>query len=320
MTNHKSNHIPVMTPEMIAALNPKPHGVYIDGTFGGGGHTRAILHAARDCRVIAFDRDPAALPYAHSLSNDFGARFQFIQARFSELEQNITQPIDGITLDLGLSSIQLNDPNRGFSFERTAPLNMNMENTNKNTTNKTQNQPTVATLLAAIDSKNLAEILKLEGEEPQAKTIARAITQSQKPILTTTDLKNITASASGAQGPRLRKQLARVFQALRRHINNEAAELEAVLLATARLLAEDGRCVVISFHSLEDRVVKQAFAARNDANHENHSQKPFAPIHNMLRPGEHECKQNSRARSARLRAARRTNAPAPQTIWWKDAA
>lgn len=321
-SNTTPGHIPVMTTQMLGALNPKPHGLYIDATLGGGGHSRAILQS-HNCRVIAFDRDPAVTPHADSLASDFGPRFQFVRARFSQMENELRKinpdPVDGITLDLGLSSIQLDDHSRGFSFQHNAPLDMSMDGT------QSRESASVADLLAAIDHKSLAEILALEGEEPHAQRIARAIINSSAPVRTTSELSRIAENATNAKGPKLRKQLARIFQALRRHINDEAAELEAALLAAARILTQDGRCVIISFHSLEDRVVKHAFAAKkigavNEAVESNEVAAPFAPTQSLARPSAQECARNPRARSARLRAARRTAAPRPKNIWWKSAA
>ena len=322
-----AGHLPVMAEELVSALRVRPGGVYIDGTFGGGGHSRAILQAAEGCFVIALDRDPAARPRAERLAADFAGRFRFVPARFSQLGQASEGKVDGVALDLGLSSFQLDDPERGFSHTLEGPLSMRMDAEGAEGAEDPSAPVSAAGLLAALDSEALAEILRVEGEEPRAAAIARAIVRAREeaPLHTTGDLRRAVCAAGGAQGPLLHKRLARVFQALRRHINDEAAELERALLAAAEALAEGGRCVVISFHSLEDRVVKRAFAAPDapDAHAATTGHRvgtPFLPAGGLQRPSEGELARNSRARSARLRAGERTAAPAPAAPWWREAA
>ena len=325
-----AGHLPVMAEELVSALRVRPGGVYIDGTFGGGGHSRAILQAAEGCFVIALDRDPAARPRAERLAADFAGRFRFVPARFSQLGQASEGKVDGVALDLGLSSFQLDDPERGFSHTLEGPLSMRMDAAPG--AEDPSAPVSAAGLLAALDSEALAEILRVEGEEPRAAAVARAIVRAREeaPLHTTGDLRRAVCAAGGAQGPLLHKRLARVFQALRRHINDEAAELERALLAAAEALAEGGRCVVISFHSLEDRVVKRAFAApaapaapaaaAGQRGAERGVSAPFLPLGGLQRPSAGEVARNPRARSARLRAGERTAAPAPAAPWWREAA
>lgn len=302
-------HESVMAERLTAALSPRAGGLYLDGTFGGGGHSRAILQAAEGCRVLALDRDASAAPRAHLLAAAYPGRFHFVCARFSRLDAVAAEagftPLDGVALDLGLSSIQLDDPARGFSHDREGPLDMTMEREGEHGAGR------VAEMLAEIAPEALEEIIRIEGEEPQARRVARAIVRARdtKGICTTLELAHAIAPT---RTPLARKRLARVFQALRRHINQEAEELERGLLAAARALGEGGRCVVISFHSLEDRVVKQAFAVGEG--------RPFRAIEPALaRPSAQEVEHNPRARSARMRAAQRTAAPAPEAPYWRAA-
>ena len=319
---HKSVHQSVLLQELVRGLAPVAGGVYIDATFGGGGHSRAILEAADETQVIALDRDPAVRGFAEQLAAEYPQRFRFVAARFATLDAVASAhsrvPVNGVALDLGVSSMQLEDPLRGFSFRHDTPLSaatMRMDATQESSSK------TLAGLLATIDTTSLEEILRYEGEEPQARALAQAITglRDGEGMHSTGDILRAADTVPGAYGPARTKRLARLFQALRRHLNDEAQELEQALVASARALAVGGRCVIISFHSLEDRVVKQAFANNSsNANDTNRvEENPFAACGKPIQPSANECTQNPRARSARMRVAKRTAAPAPTEPWWR---
>ena len=319
-----AGHESVLLEALVRGLAPRAGGVYLDGTFGGGGHSRAILEAADETRVVALDRDPAVRPYAERLAAEYPRRFCFVQARFGGLDEvaatQVGGLVDGVALDLGVSSMQLDDPARGFSFRHDVPLveaTMLMEGA----PTADLGSKNLAGLLATIDATSLEEILRYEGDEPQARALARAITglRDDAGVRSTGDLLRATDKVPGAQGPARTKRLARLFQALRRHLNDEAAELECALVAAARALAVGGRCVIISFHSLEDRVVKRAFSGEGASEGANQD-KPFSVQAKSIQPSEEECARNPRARSARLRIAERTATPAPTAPWWREAA
>ena len=315
-----AGHESVLLKELVHGLAPVAAGVYLDATFGSGGHSRAILKAANQTQVIAIDQDPAVHSYAEQLTREYPRRFCFASARFANLDKIAAKysdaPVNGVAMDLGVSSMQLDDPLRGFSFRYDTPINhatMRMDSTNtSNLSAQSDNSKTLASLLASIDAASLEEILRYEGEEPKARAIARAITvlRDGQGMHSTGDILRAADTVPGAHGPARNKRLARLFQALRRHLNDEAQELEQALVASARALAIGGRCVIISFHSLEDRVVKQAFA-------NNAKVSPFVPCGKPVQPSPDECTRNPRARSARLRVAERTAMPAPTEPWWR---
>lgn len=309
------SHAPVLLAEVLGALAPKPGGLYVDATFGGGGYTRAILSAA-DCRVVAIDRDPEAIARARAMAHEFPGRVSPAEGRFSELDTLAGEPVDGVVLDVGVSSYQLDDAERGFSFRADAPLDMRMDRAG----------PSAMDAVARLSGPALAELLRDYGEERDANRIARAITRAREeaPIRSTLQLADLVERAvGGRKGARIHPA-TRSFQALRLLVNDELGELAGALGAAERILKPGGRLVVVSFHSLEDRLVKTALAERGGAQggssrHAPPVEGPPASFRLLQRgvtePGEAELAANPRARSAKLRAAERTAEPvwpAPQ--------
>jgi 16S rRNA (cytosine1402-N4)-methyltransferase len=303
-------HRPVLLSETLDALAPRDGGQYIDGTFGGGGHTRAILERA-DCRVLALDRDPAAIRHGAALVAHFPGRLVLAQGRFSAMEQWLAQTgelgSDGVVLDLGVSSFQLDEAARGFSFRSNGPLDMRME----------ARGPSAADFVNSSAEAEIVDVIARLGEERQARRIARAIVAA-RPLATTGDLARIVADVLGPAAARQKIHPAtRTFQALRLHVNNELGELEAGLDAAERVLRPRGRLAVVSFHSLEDRIVKRFLAERSGRVPSGSRHAPPARLQRAttlrLLPsrtaGPAEIARNPRSRSARLRAAERTSLP-----------
>lgn len=311
-----SPHIPVMLKEVVTALAPKPGGVYVDATFGAGGYSRAILEAA-DCTVYGFDRDPTAIERAQDIIVEFGGRLQLINRPFAEMREALdevdVEVVDGIVFDLGVSSMQLDEGERGFSFRHDGPLSMRMDGA----------KPDAADVVARADAKDLAAIFKSYGEEKRAGAIARAIVREREyaSIETTSRLASIVEKAAPVYGHQRIHPATRVFQALRIFVNDELGQLIAGLYASERLLRPAGRLVVVTFHSLEDRIVKRFIAARSGARREASRHLPpteevpasFELVYkNSVAASDEEAEINPRARSAKLRAAQRTDAqPAP---------
>jgi 16S rRNA (cytosine1402-N4)-methyltransferase len=308
-------HIPVLLAEVVEALAPRDGATIVDGTFGAGGYSGALLEAAR-CRVVAIDRDPAALARGGALAQRHGDRLTLIEGRFGEMDRLVAaaglDKVDGVALDLGVSSPQIDDPARGFSFRFDGPLDMRMG----------RDGPTAADVVNGAEEGELADLLWQLGEERMSRRVARAIVAARRaqPITTTAQLADIIRSVV----PRSRDGIdpaTRSFQALRLHVNDELGELDRGLSAAERLLAPGGRLAVVTFHSLEDRRVK-AFLRRRSG----HSPAPsrhapaaagtgpapsFTLVNgNGITPTPAEVARNPRARSARLRAAERTGAPA----------
>ena len=310
-------HIPVLLAETLAALEPRDDGLYLDGTFGGGGYSRALLEAAR-CKVVAIDRDPAAVRGGDALAQLFPGRLTIIEGRFGEMERLLSPlgiaALQGVALDLGVSSAQLDAPERGFSFRADGPLDMRMAGQG----------PSAADLVNTLPEAALAEIIRDYGEERHARRVARAIVRAREaaPITRTAALAELVRKAVPAAG-RI-DAATRTFQALRIAVNDELGELESGLAAAERLLVASGRLAVVAFHSLEDRSVKNFLRARSAGAGRASRHMPAArivpPSFRLLSrkpvvPGDAEIARNPRARSARLRAAERTAAPA-----WEDAA
>jgi 16S rRNA (cytosine1402-N4)-methyltransferase len=313
-------HVPVMLREVLAALAPQDGGIYVDGTFGAGGYARAVL-AEADCRVFGIDRDPSAIAAGEVLVAQASGRLRLLEGRFSEMERLLASAgvtaADGVMLDIGVSSMQLDRPERGFSFLRDGPLDMRMGGAG----------PTAAEVINSLPADTLANIIYIFGEEPRSRAIARAIVaaRSEAPITTTAALVAAVERATGRQRPQDRTHPAtRTFQALRIHVNGELDELVAALHAAERLLTPGGRLVVVTFHSLEDRIVKRFFASRcgkqaAGSRHAPQQAKGAAPSFELLVKGHleassAECAVKPRARSAKLRAARRTAAPAMPSL------
>ena len=306
-------HTPVLLSEMLAALDVRPGGAYLDATFGAGGYARAILQAGAG-RVFALDRDPAAVARGRELSAE-SPRFIMLEGRFGQMAEllarhGVTQ-LDGIVLDLGVSSTQLDDPERGFSFAVDGPLDLRLS----------RDGTTAAEVVNRADFETLNEILRRYGEEPAARRIARAIVQrrQERPIERTHELAALVAGVVGGRSGRI-DPATRTFQALRIHVNDELGELERALPAAEALLAPGGRLVAVAFHSLEDRIVKRFLAERSDARPRpsRHLPMPVATAprwrlaaKRAVRPGPAEVAANPRARSARLRWAERAAGPEP---------
>lgn len=296
-------HIPVMLNEVLSALKPEDGKLYVDATFGNGGYTEAFLKQA-DCRVIAIDRDPAVQKRAAEFKSLYGGRFDFIPGTFGELGRLIDAPVDGIVFDIGVSSMQLDQGERGFSYAKEAPLDMRMS----------QSGISAKDLVNTLSESELADLIYLYGEERKSRSLAREIAnyRQTKPIETTTELAEliykILPPRRGQTNP-----ATRTFQALRIAVNDELKQLETGLAGALDVTLPNGRIVVVSFHSLEDRIVKNFFAsntapkvhksryaetdADDDANY------PLAFVSKAILPTPEECWQNSRAHSAKLRYA-----------------
>lgn len=307
-------HQSVMLAEMLAAIAPRDGAAYVDGTFGAGGYSRAILEAA-DCSVWAIDRDADAVALGREMERDYPKRFTILCGRFGDmlslLQSRGVERVDGVVLDLGVSSMQLDRPQRGFSFRADGPLDMRMS----------QSGQSAADVVNGLEERALAEIIRDLGEERFARRVARAIVAARHlaPITRTDQLAEIVRQVV----PRSKDGIdpaTRTFMALRLHVNDELGELDCGLQAAEQVLVAGGRLVVISFHSLEDRRVKHFMQSRSRASHgvSRHSPHPgtlptpsFRLLHRRaLAPGEDELRNNPRARSARLRAAERTEGPA----------
>lgn len=321
--SRRSGHVPVLLDEILTALAPRAGALYVDATFGAGGYSKAILDAA-PCAVLAIDRDPDAVRRAEALAKRSGDRLRVVEGCFGDLDHllaaNDIEGIDGgVVLDLGVSSQQLDTPERGFSFQADGPLDMRMGH----------DGPSAADLVNGAEQSELADILYRYGEERRSRRVAAAIVAAREsaPLTRTAQLAEVVRSAlppqHGGSDPATKS-----FQALRISVNDELGELRRVLAAAERLLVAGARLVVVSFHSLEDRLVKRFLArrARPAAQPSRHSpaaadhseaQAPsFALLHKrVVKPTAAEVATNPRARSARLRAAERTAAPA-----WRDAA
>ncbi len=313
------DHIPVLLEEVLAALAPRDGGRYLDGTFGRGGYSRALL-AASDCRVLGIDRDPEAVAEGRRLEAASAGRFTMLAGRFGEMDALVApeggRPLDGIALDLGISSPQIDRPERGFSFRHDGPLDMRMGGT-------AEGSASAADLVNQLPEEDLADIIYRYGEERHSRRVARAIVAArrQAAITRTAELADLVRgclrrSADGID------PATRTFQALRIAVNDELGEIERGLSAAERLLAPGGRLAVVSFHSLEDRKVKQFLADRSGrgeggSRHLPQAAPGHAPSFRLLfrkarKPSAEEIRLNPRAGSARLRAAERTDAKAWQ--------
>lgn len=298
-------HIPVLIGPLIAAVAPVG-GVWLDGTFGNGGYTRALLAAGAD-QVIGVDRDPLAFEMAAGWVADYGARIRLQQGVFSQLDEYGSQ-LDGVVLDLGVSSMQLDLAERGFSFMRDGPLDMRMS----------QSGPSAADICNTADEAELADILYLYGEERAARRIARAIVAA-RPITRTAQLARIVESCLPRAKPNQSHPATRSFQALRIAVNNEYGELAMGLMAAERALRPGGQLAVVTFHSVEDRMVKRFLQARGgmQANANRYAPETTQTAaafridkRKAIGPDDAELAVNPRSRSAKLRVAIRTDAPA----------
>ena len=312
MTEATQRHIPVLGREAVGFLNPRDGGVYVDATFGAGGYSRAILEVG-GTRVIGIDRDRAAIAGGFDLVDRSEGRLVLVEDRFSNLAEICTDQgfaaVDGIVMDVGVSSMQLDEAGRGFSFRLDGPLDMRMGH----------DGPTAADVIAKASEAELADIIYLFGEERHSRSVARAIVAARKeaPIATTRALADIVARVVRTK-PGDIHPATRTFQGLRIFVNEELDELQQALQAAERLLKPGGRLAVVSFHSLEDRIVKNFLTERGKVSGGSRhlpEVRHAAPSFKILTkrpvvPGEVELAANPRARSAKLRGAERTDAQA----------
>ena len=302
-------HVPVLINEVVAGLAVVPGETLVDGTFGAGGYTQALLGAGAG-RVIGFDRDPDAIANGPALVPD--ARLTLIHERFSQMHHALAErdllPVDGVALDIGVSSMQLDQATRGFSFANDGPLDMRMS----------QSGQSAAEFLNEADEAEIARIIRDYGEEPRARSVARAIVAA-RPLNRTAELAAIVRKALGHHAGMKSDPATRTFQAIRIHLNAELDELEQGLRAAERSLRAGGRIAVVTFHSLEDRIVKRFLRSRSGATPAGSRHRPlaaagpqpsFEQVAKPLSPSDAELARNPRARSARLRTAVRTDAPA----------
>jgi len=309
---NQAPHVPVLISEVISALALHEADTAVDGTFGAGGYTRAML-AAGTGRVIAFDRDPDAIEEGRSLIPDHleSGRLTLINERFSQMDRALAERgiehVDAIALDIGVSSMQLDRADRGFSFSADGPLDMRMSRSGL----------TAAEYLNSADEAEIARILRDYGEEPRARAIARAIVAA-RPVERTAELAAIVRRAAGFRPGQKADPATRTFQAIRIHLNAELDELEQGLAAAERALKPGGRLAVVTFHSLEDRIVKRFFRERSGGTPAGSRHRPeqrdpreptFERVAKPVSPTERELAANPRSRSARLRSAIRTSAP-----------
>ncbi len=305
-------HQPVLLAEVVAALGadnlgPQDGAIYVDGTFGAGGYSRAILEAA-NCTVFAIDRDPNAVAGAHDLVKEFAGRLHVIQGRFGDMVELLAErgirAVNGVTLDLGVSSMQIDEAERGFSFRFDGPLDMRME----------QAGESAADIVNDMAERPLADLIFTFGEEKKARRVAKAIVAARAlaPITTTSRLAEIVRRAVGPSGADRIDPATRTFQALRIAVNDEMGEIDRGLDAAERLLAPGGRMAIVSFHSLEDRRVKHFMRERAGRNPKGSRHLPelveTKPTLRLISsqgitPSEAEIAANPRARSSRLRIA-----------------
>jgi 16S rRNA (cytosine1402-N4)-methyltransferase len=303
-----ARHIPVLVHQVVELLNPRAGGLIIDGTFGAGGYTREIL-ARADCRVIGIDRDPTAIAAGADLVAAARGRLTLIESKFSALETATGGArADGVVLDLGVSSMQIDNAERGFSFRLDGPLDMRMG----------RDGPTAADVIARASERDLASVIFTLGEERHARAVARAIVKArgERPIVTTKRLADIVSRIVRAKPGEIHPA-TRTFQALRLLVNDELGELARALASAEHVLKPDGRLVVVSFHSLEDRIVKTFFVERSGPRSGSRhlpatvgSPATFRVLTKRpVTPDDTEIARNPRARSAKLRAGERTDAP-----------
>ena len=301
-------HIPVLLDAVVASLSVSPGESIIDATFGAGGYTRALL--SQGARVIAFDRDPDAISEGQALVAEADGQLTLVQAEFSRMDEVLEEAVDGVVMDIGVSSMQLDRAERGFSFQADGPLDMTMA----------QTRPNAADFVNEAEEGEIADVLYTYGEEHQSRRVARAIVAA-RPLTRTGELANVVRKALGHKPHDKKDPATRTFQAIRIHVNRELGELEDGLVAAERVLKPGGRLAVVTFHSLEDRLVKRFFRERSGATPGGSRHLPqvvaandptFEAVGKPIRADEAELARNPRARSATLRTARRT-AAAPWT-------
>lgn len=305
-STNEAPHVPVLLDEVLEALSPLAHARILDGTFGAGGYSRALLAAGAS--VIAIDRDPNVLPHAERLAADFPGRFEFVAGTFSDLDDLAGGPVDGVVLDIGVSSMQIDEAVRGFSFMQDGPLDMRM----------TPEGDSAADLVNTLPEAELANLLYAYGEERKSRRIAQFLVRarSEAPIETTGQLARLIEKAIGRK-PGDAHPATRSFQALRIAVNGELDQLVEGLFAAERLLQPGGRLAIVTFHSIEDRIVKRFFSPEKaEPVQSRHLPQRVAEtprwelVSKPLKAGPAELERNPRARSATLRAAHRSAAPA----------
>lgn len=303
----RAPHVPVLLRPLLAGVAPVA-GLWADGTFGAGGYARGLL-AAGAARVIGIDRDPLALQLAEPWAAEYGDRLTLTLGTFSDLDVLAGEPLDGVVLDLGVSSMQIDQPERGFSFQKDGPLDMRMS----------QSGESAADIVNRAPESVLADILYLYGEERASRRIARAIVEARRdPILTTLRLAEIVAKCLPRPKPGQSHPATRSFQALRIAVNAEFDQLAEGLAAAERALRPGGQLAVVTFHSIEDRIVKRFFQIASGTSSNANRYAPattqavarFDQLSKSIGPDDAELSENPRARSAKLRIARRTDAPA----------
>lgn len=306
-----SGHIPVLLDEIVEAIAPQDGDVVVDGTFGGGGYTQAILDKAR-CRVIAIDRDPDAIQRGNELSQKLDQRLTMVEGCYGDMAALVNQKVNAVVLDIGVSSFQIDEADRGFSFREDGPLDMRMA----------QSGESAADVVNTYGEKDLADIIYKYGEERHSRRVAKAIVEARKEeeITTTGQLAKIVRSVVWQAKDKI-DPATRTFQGLRIYVNDELGELERGLDAAEQILEPGGRLVVVTFHSLEDRIVKKFIKDRSGKTARGNRYMPDAgdtgpaPTFSIINrkpiaPTDDENKRNPRARSSKLRAALRTDAPA----------
>ncbi len=320
--NNANHHIPVLLTEVVTALRPADSETYVDGTFGAGGYARAVLESA-DCRIVAIDRDPDAIDRARAFKAEFADRFSILSGCFGDMDDLLAKAgegaVDGVMLDIGVSSFQLDEAERGFSFREDGPLDMRMSGAGES----------AADVVNTYEEEALANIIYQYGEERKSRRIASAIVRrrAEQPFERTLDLATLVEAVLGRSRPTKGRKVVhpatRTFQALRIHVNDELGELTRGLKAAEAVLKPNGRLVVVSFHSLEDRLVKSFMAERSGyvpaaSRHAPMPTGPAAPPsfylekRGVIKPSAEEEERNPRARSAKMRVAIRTDAPVMQ--------
>ena len=300
---NKRPHIPVLLNEVIQSLNIQKGGIYVDGTFGAGGYTQAILDTYPDVRVIAIDQDKTAIDAGQELVKKYAPRLTLLHNRFGNMENIIQKLVDGVVLDIGVSSMQIDRPERGFSFQKDGPLDMRMG----------QSGQTAADVVNSFDEKKLADIIYQFGEERFSRKIAKAIVEARKtkPFETTIELANCIHKVITYK-PGDIDTATRTFQALRIFVNDELGELERALNGAQKILKNNGVLSVVTFHSLEDRIVKNFLQNATAPTHHVNKYKPTTENQNTpfklafkkpICAGKEEILQNPRSRSAHLRSA-----------------
>lgn len=301
MPEIRQKHIPVMLQEVLTALKPQKGEVYVDATFGNGGYTKSILETA-DCKVIALDRDPTVKIRVNEFKNMYGDRFEFRAGQFGDFADLVPEKINGAVFDIGVSSMQLDEAERGFSFSKEGALDMRMS----------QNGISAKDIVNSYDEEALADLIYQYGEERKSRQIAKRIVEyrQNKKIETTTELAEIIYSVVHKKFGEI-DPATRTFQALRIAVNDELGELSRGLSGAANRLQKNGRLVVVDFHSLEDRIVKNFFKENGGKRIRVSKYAPelvqdehlFAEVSKVIMPTAEECGKNPRARSAKLRYA-----------------